>query len=188
MDDITRKKLEEKKKIKEVIGEILTKEEVDMAEFIGFNPYKTISELSRELKKDYKNTHRICKNLYRKGIVLLTPPPERSKKGIPVRASLNFYRNDEDGEHILLNLLTQNKGKMEERELISKLNNYEDLISDPFGREKIAILINLLYGNNHIKREISITSEGKNFLKMLSRKKELKENIKHKILKGKRHK
>jgi|APSaa5957512622_1039677.scaffolds.fasta_scaffold69145_1 DNA-binding MarR family transcriptional regulator len=178
MNDITKKKLEEKKKIKKIIGEILTRDEVNFAEFIGFNPYKTLSEISRELKKDYKNTHRICKNLYKKRIILLTPPPEESRRGVPVRASLNFYRNDEDGEHILLNLLIQNKGRMEERELMDKLNNYEDLISDPFGREKVAILINLLYKNNHIKREISITPEGKKFLEEISKKKVLKEKIK----------
>jgi len=161
-----------------IIAEPITKREFEVVKFVGDNPYKTITEISKEMNLDYKNTHRYCNNLYKKGIFLLTPTPEKSKKGIPVKVSLNIYRNDADAEYLLLNLLKQNRGRMGERELIDSLNEYQDLIMDPTGREKVAILLTLLYGNKHIKREISITPEGRRFLKERSKIKGLKEEIK----------
>lgn len=171
-----------------IIAEPITSKEFEVVKFVGDNPYETISDIAKKMGIDYKNAHRYCRNLYKKGIFLLTPLPEKNKKGVPVKVSLNIYNNDEDAEYILLNLLKQNKGRMEERKLTDTLNEYQDLIMDPTGREKMALLITLLYGNKHIQREIVITKEGKKFLEEASRKKSLKENIKHKIIKGKKHK
>jgi DNA-binding MarR family transcriptional regulator len=162
----------------DIIGASLTKKQLNLVEFVGLNPHKTISEIAKELNLDYGNAHRCCRILHKKGFFLLTPLPEKSRKGAPVKVSLNFHRNDEDAEYILLNLLKQNGGRIEEKKLIRSLDEYQNLLSDDFGKEKTILLISLLYGNPHIKREIVISEEGKDFLKENSKRKELKEKIK----------
>lgn len=165
-------------KKKSDIGESVTKKELNFVGLVRDNQYKTISELAKLSHSDYKNTHRYCQSLYKKGFLILNPKPKEGKKGVPVKVSINITKNDEEVEHLLLRILKENDGRMEEEKLMNLLYTHENLTFDPRGKAKMAMVIMFLYFNKHIKKEIVITKEGMNFLKKTSRKKELKESIK----------
>lgn len=173
MDDITSN-----------FGKKITQKELVILALIEKKPC-TISELSRALKMDYKNTWRYCKNLYEKGIICLTPSPEESKKGSPVLASI-ILKNDEGMIYSILNRIRTKGKRISLKEFYDILNEIETSWEDDERKQKLGTLYFLDASSEFIQKDVSLTKKAKEFLKEQDRKRNLKASIKKKIIeKGK---
>ena len=164
------------------MGQKLSSGEVKIYQFLDKKGEKTLSELSKKLKIDYKNVHRYVRNLYKKGIVSLYPKPEISKRGSPVIVSLWRNENQEDFIYYLLDVLNKNKGRMNyDQYLQSKdlrfdkkdLSEVSKFDADYYLRKKSGL----------VKIEISLTKKGKKFIRKMDLKKTIERLKNRKVLK-----
>ena len=161
-------------------GRKISEKELNILTLIEKKPC-TISELSRVLNMDYKNTWRYCKNLYEKGIICLTPPPEESKKGSPVLASI-ILKNDEGMIYSILNRIRTKGKRISLKEFYDILNEIETSWEDDERRQKLGTLFFIDMSQEYIKKEVLLTKKAKEFLKEQDRKRNLKASIKRKMI------
>jgi len=169
MDDIT-----------SLLGRKISEQEIRIIDLVGEKPH-TLSEISKALKLDYKNTWRYCNNLHNKGVISLNPPPGESKRGSPVNVTMTINAKGDDVIYSVLERIRAKGGRISLNDFYVLISKTRAILDDSQGREKLNNLMFLELCSGFLKKELVLTDSGKNFLKKEDRKRKLKALIKRKI-------
>lgn len=147
----------------------------------------TITEISKSLKMDYKNTHRYCMKLYSLKQVHLDPTPDKSKRGSPVMVSLAINHGGDDINYTILKTIAEQGGRISHKDYYALFKKNKSFLQENGVDGKYTNLLYLELFSGYIRKEMVLTKEGKKFLKeygeKYNRKQKLKNIIKRKIYK-----
>ena len=141
----------------------LSNKEQEILQFIK-QKNRNISEVSKELNIDYKNTHRYCTKLYVAGLIRIEPSNELRKKGKPVTL---IYNDEQEVNKIIRIILKEIKilgGEINFKEFMELPKTIKQ---NPTNLPKIAKAkaILTMYFNPYLEEVRKLTPEGIKFLK-----------------------